>query len=68
MRLVEFLMHGWNHVPQICSQRDKRLSGGSKGITDRHFAVDKPFSEQIQGEDLGVVVVMDDFSADQRLK
>jgi hypothetical protein len=45
---------------QVAQGPDERAAGGAELVADRDFQVAVALGQQVEGEDLGVVVVVDD--------
>ena len=54
-------MDGRDDFAQVAAQSDEGLPGLAEAVGDRDLGVHEALGEQVEGEHLGVVVVVDDF-------
>jgi hypothetical protein len=53
---------GWNDAAEIRRQTHERTSSRPEAVADRHLGVHEALADEVDGENLGVVVVVDDRS------
>jgi hypothetical protein len=60
MVAVELAPDGRDDLAQVAQGADERPAGGAEAVADRDLQVAVALGQEVEGEDLGVVVVVDD--------